>query len=260
MLADTHEFILFLASITLFLLAMETGFRFGLKHTGRNNEGNREHIRVLVTALFGLLALLLGFSFAMASSRLEARKAVLQSEVNAIGTTWLRTQLLPDKWRNEVSQFIKAYVDARIQYIASEDDIAQARSANEKASEAYEQLWRTTRSIVNEGPVGPQTSLFIQSLNDMGNIKWLRYAALDNHVPEPVLHLLLIVAMGAIGFVSYMNGLTGHRRHGSTFIIAFLIGVVLLIILDFDRPRMGFVRIDEESMLRLQSSLAFSTQ
>jgi len=77
---------------------------------------------------------------------------------------------------------------------------------------------------------------------------------LDNHVPEPVIHLLFTVAVGALGFIGYGYGLTGQRRHGSTAILAVLIAMVLATILDFDRPRGGFIRVSEEGMLRLQTA------
>lgn len=87
----------------------------------------------------------------------------------------------------------------------------------------------------------------------MVNVKWKRYEMLDNHVPEPVLYLLFTVAVGALGFIGYDYGLSGGR-HGSTAIFAVLIALVLATILDFDRPRGGFIRVGEEGMLRLQAA------
>jgi hypothetical protein len=108
--------------------------------------------------------------------------------------------------------------------------------------------------MVAEGSGGSQVGLFIQSLNEMVNVKWTRRAALHNHVPEPVLYLLCTVAAGALGFIGYGYGLTGRRRHGSTAIFAVLIALVLATILDFDRPRGGFIRVSEEGMFRLQAA------
>ena len=107
--------------------------------------------------------------------------------------------------------------------------------------------------MVTNGAGGSQLGLFIQSLNEMVNVKWKRQAMLHNHVPEPVLYLLFTVAVGALGFIGYGYGLTGRRRHASTAIVAVLIALVLATILDFDSPRGGFIRVGEESMLRLQT-------
>jgi hypothetical protein len=82
------------ALIALFLLAAEVGFRAGRRH-GRRVGDREPQVGTIQGALLGLLALLLGFSFAMAQSRYDTRRALVVDEANAIGTTYLRAQLLP---------------------------------------------------------------------------------------------------------------------------------------------------------------------
>jgi hypothetical protein len=115
--------------------------------------------------------------------------------------------------------------------------------------------------MVAEDTGGSQVSLFIESLNEMLDVKWKRRAMLDNHVPEPVLYLLFTVAVGALGFIGYGYGygLNGGRRHRSTAIFAVLIALVLATILDFDQPRGGFIRVGEEGMLQLQKAFEQNT-
>jgi hypothetical protein len=254
MLSNVNEFVISLAAIIVFLAAIEIGFRLGLRYRSRSDNETKDHVKLLVTALLGLLALLLGFNFAMASSRFDARKALIQEEVNAIGTTWLRGQLLPEPQRHEVNELLKSYVAARIDFMRAGVDENRLASASAEASHIDAQIWAATRTMVVEGSGGPQVGMFIAGLNEMGNVKWKRYAALDNHVPEPVLYLLLTVAVGALGFIGYSYGLSGLRRHRSTAIFATLIALVFATILDFDRPRGGFIRIGEEGILRLQAA------
>jgi hypothetical protein len=109
--------------------------------------------------------------------------------------------------------------------------------------------------MVAAGTTAPPTAWFVQSLNDMINVNQKRRAAIDNHVPGLVLDLLFAVAVGAMGFIGYGYGLAGGRRHGSTAIYAVVIALVLSTILDLDRPRSGFIRVGEESMLRLNATL-----
>ena len=108
---------------------------------------------------------------------------------------------------------------------------------------------------VAEGPISPPTVLVIQSLNEMFNANEKRRAALDNHVPQIVISLLVVVALGALGLIAYGYGLTGCRRHGSTALFALLIAMVFTIIVGMDQPRSGLVRVGEESMLRLKESI-----
>lgn len=255
MLSRINEFVLFFVTFGAFVVAIELGFRLGLRDRAQSDDRAMDHIKALQVALLGLLALLLGFNFAMAASRFDTRKALIQEEVNTIGTTWLRAQLLPAPLQQEICELLKQYVSARIEFMSAGIDAAGLESVNDKASSIEAQIWKLTRATVAEGKGDPQVLLLVESLNDMVNVKWKRRAVLDNHVPEPVLHLLFIVAVGALGFISYGYGLTGRRRHGSTVIFALLIALVLLTILDFDRPRGGFIRVDDDAMVRLQKAL-----
>ena len=79
--------------------------------------------------------------------------------------------------------------------------------------------------------------------------------ALENHVPESVIHLLFAVAVIALGFVAYGCGLTGQRRQGLNATFALLIAIVLASILDIDRPRRGIIQVSQVSMVRLKNAL-----
>lgn len=94
MIARTNELVLFLLASLVFLATTEVGYRLGLRQKDRQDEESRKHIGSLQAALLGLLALLLGFNFAMASSRYDSRRALLQEEVTAIGTAYLRARIL----------------------------------------------------------------------------------------------------------------------------------------------------------------------
>jgi hypothetical protein len=255
MLSNVNEFVLSIAAIGVFFAAIEIGFRLGLQHD-RGDEGARDHIRGLQSALLGLLALLLGFNFVMASSRFGDRKELIQEEVNGIATTWQRAQLLPSPSRQEISKLLQAYVSARIDFMRGGIDEARLEAANTEATGIEAQIWKRTSTMVTDDTGGSQVGLFVLALNDMVSLKWKRRDVLDNHVPEPVLYLLCTVAAGALGFIGYGYGLTGRRRHISTAIFAVLIGLVFATILDFDRPRGGFIRVGEEGMIRLQAAFA----
>jgi len=255
MFSSVDESVLFLLSLLALFMAMEVGFRLGRRHQPRSDDGWKSHTTALQAALLGLLALLLGFNFVMASSRFESRKTLIQEETNAIGTAWLRAQFLPTTHQGEISELLKRYLSARISYMRAGLDDSLIESAIDEASAVEAQILKLTQTMVADNSGGPQLSPFLQSFNDMINAGRKRRALLSNHVPEPVLNLLFIVAVGSFGFIGYGYGLTGRRRHISTAIFATLIALVLITILDFDRPRGGFIRVGDESMVRLQTSL-----
>ena len=255
MLWGIDEFLLFLAALAAFALAMEAGFRLGRRHRDRSDGYTTTHVSALQAALLGLLALLLGFTFAMAVSRFDTRKSLVVDEANAIGTTYLRAQLLPPPQRQELVTLLKAYVAARLAFFDAGVDKARLDAAYAAASRIEGQLWASAIVLAEQDRRSVTAGLFIQSLNDVIDLNEKRRVALENHVPDIVIYLLFAVSMVAVGFIAYGGGLAGQRRHGSTAIFALLIALVLATILDIDRPRRGLVQVVQDSMTRLKADL-----
>ena len=249
------EIILFFIVVAIFCVVLELAFRLGRHHRAHSNDSTRSHLTVLQTALLGLLALLLGFNFAMASSRFEARKTLIQDEVTVIGSTYLRAKLLPSDLRGKVTALLKDYVSARIEYLRAGTDEKLLKAASASSRTIEDQLWNLAAAAEAQGEATAAMNLVIQSLTDVYNVNEKRRAEQDDHVPATVINLLFVVAIGALGFIAYSYGLGHRRRHGSTAIFAILIAMVFTITLDLDQPRSGFIRVGEESMLRLQEDL-----
>ena len=249
------EIILFFIVVAIFCVVLELAFRLGRHHRAHSNDSTRSHLTVLQTALLGLLALLLGFNFAMATSRFEARKTLIQDEVTVIGSTYLRAKLLPSGLRGKVSALLKDYVSARIEFMRAGTDEKRLKAASASSRTIEDQLWNLAAAAEAQGEATAAMNLVIQSLTDVYNVNEKRRAEQDDHVPATVINLLLVVAIGALGFIAYSYGLGHRRRHGSTAVFAILIAMVFTITLDLDQPRSGFIRVGEESMLRLQEDL-----
>ncbi|MDM0105714.1 hypothetical protein QTH97_12265 [Variovorax sp. J22R24] len=255
MLAGLDETVLFIIVLVTFFAALEIAFQLGRRHVHRSDDASRSHISALQAALLGLLALLLGFNFAMAASRFDARKTLIQEEVNAIRTTYLRAQLLPPSQREQVSDLLKRYVAARVDFMRAGVDRTQLETTSAATTDIESQLWALAGTSPTVGQASPERVLVIQSLNEMFNTNEKRHAALDNHVPQIVIGLLVAVALGALSFIAYGYGLTSRRRHISTALFALLIAMVFTIIIDMDQPRSGLIRVGEESLVRLQQSM-----
>jgi len=255
MLWGLDESVLFFGAVAVFLAVLEIGFRLGRRHRDPSDEAAMSHVRELQAALLGLLALLLGFNFAMAASRFDTRNALIEEEVNAIGTTYLRARILPMPQRRQLSELLQVYVASRIKFLRAGMDNGLIATANADASRISTQLWTSTSAMIAQSSADGSKELFIQSLNDAIHVHQKRRAALDNHVPALVIYLLFTVAMGALGFIAYGYGLAGPRRHVSTAIFALLIALVLTTIADLDQQRTGLIRAGEDSMLRLQATL-----
>ena len=129
---------IFLVGLAAILAAIEIGRWPGVRAGGEAG-GN---VSTLEGAIIGLLALILGFTFAMALSRFEARRDAILAEANAIGTTALRARLLPDPHRKEVLGLLRDYANIRLditQRPGTRDDLA---AAIEKSNALQEKLWQ----------------------------------------------------------------------------------------------------------------------
>lgn len=255
MLWGIEEHWVFLAIFAGFLAALEAGFRLGRRHSNVCDESDRAQIGALQAAVLGLLALLLGFTFLMAVSRFDTRKSLVLDEANAIGTSFLRSKLLPAVQRDEAPGLLRAYVAARLAFDSARNDLDRIETANAEASRIEGQLWTLAAAAASQDQRSVPTGLFIQSLNEVIDIREKRQAALDNHVPEAVIYLLLTVSVAALCLVAYGCGLANRRRMASNAIVGLLIALVLTIILDIDRPRRGLIQVSQDSLLRLKATL-----
>jgi hypothetical protein len=125
-----------------------------------------------------------------------------------------------------------------------------------RAGTIENQLWALGRAELQADPRSQPASLYLQALNEVFDLREKRRFALDDQVPTAVIVLLFAVAVVALALIAYSCGLSGRRRLPANLTFAFLIALVFIIILDIDRPRQGFVRVSDASLVRLQQSLA----
>jgi CDP-diglyceride synthetase len=245
-------------AIVLFLMliiATAVGYLVGSRQASDTNDVNRSQFSTIQGAVLGLLALLLGFTFAMTLSRFDTRKNLVLEEANAIGTTYLRAQLLPEPYNTEVSALLHQYVDVRLEFYNAGIDEKRLRAANEQTDLLHRQLWSRVKKAAKVDSHSITTGLFIQSLNEVIDLHEKRITAMRNHVPDSVILLLFIVAILTLGLTGYGSGLTGKRHFFVTTTVAILIVAVIYLIIDLDRPRRGLIKVSQQSMIDLRESI-----
>jgi len=246
---------LFLAVIIGVLIsATEIGYRVGRRGQSGANESARSHIGMLEGALLGVLALLLGFTFSMAGSRFDARRLLVVNEANAIGTTYLRAQMLPEPSRTEVSNLLRRYVDVRLESYNAKLDERRLQEMKDNTERLQNELW--SRAVAaGERDSRATIGLFLQSLNEMIGLHAKRMMALENHVPESIFILLDLIAILSMVLVGYGCGLGARRNLLMTMTMGFLIASVILLVVDLDRPQRGMLKGNQQSMIELRESL-----
>ena len=255
MLFGLNEWLVLALAIALFLSASEIGFQLGRRGRPSNNDSTRSQVNMLQAASLGMLALLLGFTFSMALTRFETRKQLVLDEADAIGTTYLLAQLLPEPACKEVSGLLRRYVDVRLEFYQAGTDQRRLQKVDEDTKKLHRALWSHAIATGRQDPRAIPTGLFIQSLNDVIDLHDKRVTAMGNHVPESIFIVLLIVATLSLGLVGYGAGIGKDRSLLPTVISVILISSVILLIMDLDRPRRGLIKVSQQNMVDLQNSL-----
>ncbi len=243
---------IFLVGLAVILAASEIGRRLGVHAGGRGGD----NVSTLEGAVLGLLALMIGFTFAMALSRFDARRDAVMNEANAIGTTALRARLLPEPHRAEVLKLLRQYVKIRLDITKRPASGAELTAAIDRSNALQEALWLQAKAMAAKDNGMVPTGLFIQTLNEMIDNQGKRLAAVYNRVPNIVLLALLGIAVIAGAFAGYASGFEARRTRLPVYIISFLVSAVILLIMDLDRPGTGFIDVSQQPMIDAASSIA----
>jgi hypothetical protein len=236
--------LILIVSLVAFVASTEIGRRYGLFA----RRDGRDSVSTLEGSVLGLLALMIGFTFALALSRYETRREAVLNEANSIGTTALRARLLPAPHNTECVKLLKEYVRIRLDVTRSNPSQAEYQSVIDKSNDIQEALWSQAMAVAQKDPGLVPTGVFIQSLNDMIDDQESRLTAIASSVPNVVMSALYGVAIIACIFMGYAAGMEQMHSRLPTYTMIALVATVLLLIQDLDRPRTGFILISQQPM------------
>ena len=215
----------------------------------------REPFGVLQAALLGLVGLILAFGLTMAVGRYDSRRAAVVDDANAIGTTYLRAQTLPEPIRGRSLELLRSYNETSIRLSETVPGSAGARRAIADGEQLQRSLWRLGSKAMADQPTQSAPRLYIETLNEMIDMQTVRVAALNNRVPGAVLAIEVIGAAVALGLLAlYLSILS--RGVITVVLAAAFVSVLLLITFDLDRPTRGLVRISDAPLIAQRASMA----
>jgi hypothetical protein len=235
--------------LSLLLVALEAGFRAGRSATGGTDAGTSAQVGAIQGAMLGLLGLLLAFSFGAAGARFLERQDLILQEANAIGTAYLRADLLEQPHRSELRAALKRYTEHRIDLSAT-IRMGVASGAAAEIERLHAQIWGAAMAGVAARPASMLAVL--QPVNQVIDLHATRLAAARKHLPRLVMGLLIACSALAIGVIGYGCGIGGGRRAPLTVSLAILIGAALWITVDLDHSRAGLIRLSDAPLEALK--------
>jgi hypothetical protein len=223
------------------LVVLEVGRRLG---ASRDLSSSSRGVAAVEGAIFALMGLLIAFTFSAAQGRLDDRRRLLIDEANAIGTAYLRVDLLPTAAQPELRQDFRAYVDERIAYYEKFLDEGAAEVERERAVAREGLLWRHATAAVKASPDPRVPSLLLPSINAMFDVAASRVAARHIHAPAPIFVLLIVLAFASALFAGVGMGRKEIESRLYPLAFAALLTTTVLVIFDIEFPRVGFIRIN----------------
>jgi hypothetical protein len=245
--------VLLAAGLLLAMLAcLEIGHRVGARRAAQDPAA--AGAGVVDGAIFALLGLLIAFTFSGAASRFDHRRALIVEEANAIGTAYLRLDLLPSAAQGELRDGFRRYLDARLAAYRAIPDLDKVNAELARAGRLQQEIW--TKAVAAAGGT-PAAVLVLPALNQMIDITTTRTMAGQTHPPAIIFALLFGLALLSALLAGHAMGAGKGRNwlHTATFAVA-LAGAVY-VILDIEYPRVGFIRVDafDQVLIDLRKSM-----
>jgi hypothetical protein len=243
-------FLYFLPTVFCLWLAARSGV--ALRKRRPLGDEAKDDFGVVQAATLTLLALIIGFSFSMATSRYDLRKNYEEAEANAIGTEWVRAGLLPASDAARVRAQLRRYTDLRISFYRTRD-ASELAQINADTTQLQNDLWSAVQAPALQQPT-PVMALAVSGMNDVLNSQGYTQAAWWNRIPTSAWALLIVTAICCNVLIGY--GARGDRgRPMLLTIFPVVVSISFLLIADIDAPRGGLIRVKPQNLVALADSM-----
>jgi hypothetical protein len=238
--------------ISFLALSLSAWFGGTLRRNRELQGETRDSYGVVLGASLTLLGLIIGFAFSMAVSRYDERKHFEEAEANAIGTEYVRADMLPAEEAAAARQLLRSYLDQRVLFYTTRN-AQQLRQINLKTAELQKQLWSTVEVPAVAHP-SVVLGLAVSGMNDVINSQGYTQAAWLNRIPRSAWSLMGVIALLCSAMVGYGMG---HLKMRSPLIwmVPLLVSIAFFLIADIDSTRAGIVRVVPENLVSLADSL-----
>jgi len=239
------------------LLLIEVGRWIGRRRISDDAQGASTGLVAIDAAVFSLLGLLITFTFSGAASRFDARRHLAIDETNAIGTAWLRIDMLPAEVQPDLRELFRKYVDGRLRIAMAMPDLHAAIEELRKCEELQRRIWEKSTAACRETTSPLQSMLVLPALNEMFDIGATRVEVAQIHPPMIIFVMLIVLSLASAVLAGY--ALASPRKRSWIHIVglAAAISASVFVIIDLEYPRAGLIRLDamDQFLIDLRQSM-----
>lgn len=236
---------------------MRLGWRIGRKRLLSLGEDSQIGLGAVDGAIYGLMGLLIAFTFTGAATRFDARRNLVTEHANAIGTAWLRLDLLSGPDREKARDGFRRYVDTQLEIVRSAGDSKTSQGGVDQLSEIQKEIWEVLMHAVRNDKSQPLAQTVLPPANEMFDLTTSRLMAAQQHPPLAI--LIMLAALVLVGGLLAGYGMAKSERQSRLHLFGFaaIISLSVYLILDIEFPRLGLVRIDsfDQSIIDLRKSM-----
>jgi hypothetical protein len=223
-----------------------------LRRQRKLDEEIREDFGVILAATLTLLGLIIGFSFSMAINRYDQRKNYEEAEANAIGTEYVRADLLPVADAARVRALLRNYLEQRILFYRAHDE-RPLQEINARTAQLQIELWSAVQAPAAAQPT-PIVTLAVAGMNDVLNSQGYTQAAWWNRIPTAAWGLMAAIAICCNLLVGYgLRSVTEGTK--LLLVLPLFVSIAFMLIADIDTPRHGIIRVNPQNLISLAESL-----
>jgi hypothetical protein len=226
------------------LACMEIGRRIGAARYSTRGEESKDGVSAVEGSVFALLGLLIAFTFSGAATRFEARRQWIVEEANAIGTAYLRLDLLPADARDKLRGAFRRYLDARIELYRNAPDGVASTPELERSVAIQDEIWSGAVAACKDAGASATALLLLPAVNEMNDLATTRMFSRSVHEP-----LEIFAAIAVLSFACALlagRGMSDQPKRQWFHMLCFagMVALTMYVILDLEYPRAGLIRVD----------------
>jgi len=246
-----------LTLFALIVLSLRFGWLVGRRRIATFGENANDGVGAVEGAIFAMMGLLLAFSFTGAAGRFDQRRDLIVQETNAIGTAWLRLDLLREGPREQAQDLMRRYLDQRLDVYSNVTDWPRTLQSLEKVAALQTQIWNLALAQSREDKSQPLPQVLLPALNDMFDIATTRVLATRQHPHYAIFVMLGVLVLVSAFLAGFGQSRAPHQSRWHVVGFAATTALALYLIIDLEYPRFGLIRVDsfDQALVELRESM-----